>query len=181
VCISGHGKGLSRAATHFLEELGVRYLFPGENGLVIPGKTKIMYPDSEWREPPHAPAQEPPPLTKKELFQLLKSPTPVKRDFYAWHGVEASAMPAKTADGWDLYRAAKGVDAADVAASEELLVDFRRAAYGPVARAMGEYFAERSRKSPDRAKLMEILERAAIDAAHEPAISARIRAIADSL
>jgi len=181
VVISGHGKGLSKAATHFLEELGVRYLFPGENGLVVPGQTKIVYPDSEWREPPHAPEAETPPPDRRQLIQLLKSPTPVRRDFYVWHGVDPAKMPAQTADGWDLYRAAKGVDAADAAASEELLVDFRRAAYGPVARTMREYFTEKAKPSPDAAKLADILNRAAIDAAHEPAISARIRAISDAL
>jgi len=181
VVISGHGKGLSKAATHFLEELGVRYLFPGENGLVVPGQTKIVYPDSEWREPPHAPEAETPPPDRRQLIQLLKSPTPVRRDFYAWHGVEREKMPVQTADGWDLYRAAKGVEAADAAASEELLVDFRRAAYGPVARTMREYFTEKAKPSPDAAKLADILNRAAIDAAHEPAISARIRAISEAL
>jgi hypothetical protein len=181
VIISGHGKGLSKAATHFLEELGVRYLFPGENGLVVPGQTKIVYPDSEWREPPHAPEAETPPPDRRQLIQLLKSPTPVRRDFYAWHGVDREKMPAQTADGWDLYRAAKGVDAADAAASEELLVDFRRAAYGPVARTMREYFTEKAKPSPDAAKLADILNRAAIDSAHEPAISARIRAISEAL
>ena len=93
----------------------------------------------------------------------------------------AGQLTAQTADGWDLYRAAKGVDAADAAASEELLVDFRRAAYGPVARTMREYFTEKAKPSPDAAKLADILNRAAIDAAHEPAISARIRAISDAL
>jgi hypothetical protein len=181
VCISGHGKGLSKAATHFLEELGVRFLFPGENGLVIPGKPKIMYPDAEWREPPHAPEDEPPPLDRRQLIQLLKSPTPVKRDFYAWHGVDKDKMPPLTPDGWDIYRAAKGVDAADAKASEELLVDFRRAAYGPVARTMGEYFAEKAKEKPDAEKIAKILERALIDSAHEPPISARIRAIADGM
>ena len=90
-------------------------------------------------------------------------------------------MPPLTPDGWDIYRAAKGVDAADAKASEELLVDFRRAAYGPVARTMGEYFAEKAKEKPDAAKLAKILERALIDSAHEPSISARIRAIAEGL
>ena len=51
----------------------------------------------------------------------------------------------------------------------------------PVARTMREYFTEKAKPSPDAAKLADILNRAAIDAAHEPAISARIRAISDAL
>lgn len=182
VIITGHGDGLSRAVTHFLEGLGIRFLMPGENGRVIPGKAKVNYPDSDWREPPSAaPLAEAPKPDRRKLIALLKSPTPVRRDFYAWHGVDATKMPHPTADGWDLYRTVKGVDAADAASCEELLVDFRRAAYGPAARIMNEYFAERAKPAPDTAKLREILERALVETAHEPPISARIRAIADSL
>ena len=181
VLISGHGRGLSMAVSHFLEELGIRFLMPGDIGRVIPGKLKVMYPDSDWREPPRAPGSEEPPMEKKRLIALLKSPVPVKRDFYAWHGVDASAMPAPTADGWELYMKVKGVDASDAEAREALLTDFRRTAYGPAARIMNEYFKERAKPAPDVAKLAEIVGRAAVEAAHEPAISARIRAISESL
>ena len=182
VYVSGHGAGLSKALTHFLEELGIRYLMPSDIGRVIPGKSKVVYPDSDWREPPHAaPVAEAPAPDRRQLIQILKSPTPVKRDFYAWHGVDAAKLPSATADGWDLYRAVKGVDAGDAAACEQLLVDFRRSAYGPSARIMNEYFAERAKPSPNAAKLAEIVERALVEAAHEPPIVARLRAIADSL
>ena len=178
VVISGHGAGLSKAVTQFLETLGIRYLMPGEYGRIIPGKTKVVYPDSDWREPPHdAPLAEAPKPDRRQLIALLKSPTPIKRDFYAWHGVDAAKMPSPTADGWELYRTVKGVDAADTAACDSLLVDFRRAAYGPAARIMGEYFAERAKPSPDTAKLKEILNRAAVETEHEPAIHRRIQII----
>ena len=183
VVITGHGKGLSKAVTHFLEALGVRFLLPSdEYGRVIPGKTKVMYPDSDWREPPSAaPLAEAPKPDKQRLIALLKSPTPVKRGFYAWHGVDMVQMPTPTADGWDLYRTVKGVDAADKAACEALLADFRRAAYGPAARIMNEYFTERAKPTPDTAKLAKIVERALVETAHEPAITARLRMIANSL
>jgi hypothetical protein len=103
------------------------------------------------------------------------------RDYYAWHGVDAGEMPAPTADGWALYRKVKGVDPSDAAASEALLVDFRRSAYGPAARIMNEYFKECAKPMPDQAKLVEILGRATVETANEAAISARIRAISDSL
>ena len=181
VVISGHGSGLSRAVTHFLEEIVVRYLMPAEHGLIVPGKAKVVYPDSDWRESPHPAELDKPSPDKKQLIAILKSPTPVKRDFYEWHGVDAAKMPAATADGWELYRAVKGVDASDAAACEELLVDFRRAAYGQAARIMNEYFEEKAKPTPDPAKLSEILGRAAVEAVHDPGIAARIRAIADSI
>ena len=182
VVISGHGAGLSKAVTHFLETLGIRYLMPGEYGRIVPGKAKVAYPDSDWREPPHAaPLAEAPKPDRRQLIALLKSPTPIKRDFYAWHGVDAAKMPSPTADGWELYRTVKGVDPNDAKASEDLLVDFRRAAYGPAARIMGEYFAERAKPSPDTAKLKEILNRAAVETEHEPDIHRRIQTILYSL
>jgi hypothetical protein len=182
VFISGNGKGLSDAVTHFLEGLGVRYLHPADYGRVIPWKSKVMYPDSDWRAPPSvALSAEPAKVDRRRLIELLKSPQPVLRDYYSWHGVDAGSMPAPTADGWELYRKAKGVDPSDSAASEELLVDFRRSAYGPAARIMNEYFRERAKPSPDRSKLAEILGRAEVETANEGAISARIRAIAESL
>jgi hypothetical protein len=182
VFISGNGKGLSAAVSHFLEGLGVRYLHPADYGRVIPWKSKVMYPDSDWRSPPSAAlSAEVAKPDRRKLIQLLKSPQPVLRDYYAWHGVDAGEMPAPTADGWALYRKVKGVDPSDAAASEELLVDFRRSAYGPAARIMNEYFKECAKPTPDQAKLVEILGRATVETANEAAISARIRAISDSL
>ena len=118
---------------------------------------------------------------RRRLIELLKSPQPVLRDYYSWHGVDADSMPAPTADGWELYRKAKGVDPSDAAACEALLVDFRRSAYGPAARIMNEYFRECAKPSPDREKLAEILGRAEVETANEAAILARIRAISESL
>ena len=73
------------------------------------------------------------------------------------------------------------MDAADAAACEDLLVDFRRSAYGPVARIMNEYFTERAKPAPDDAKLKEILDRAAVEAEHEPPILKRIQLIRNSI
>ena len=182
VFISGHGKGLSVAVSHFLEGLGIRYLHPADYGRVIPWKSKVMYPDSDWRAPPSAaPTAEVSRPDRRKLIQLLKSAQPVIRDYYAWHGVESGELPAPTADGWELYRRVKGVDMSDAAAIEALLVDFRRSAYGPAARIMNEYFKERAKTDPDQAKLAEILDRAMVETANEAAISARIRAISESL
>ena len=181
VLISGNGAGLSAAISHFLEGIGVRYLHPADYGRVIPWKSKVMYPESDWRLPPSAaPTANVAKMDRKELIRLLKSPQPVLRDYYAWHGVDSNSMPAPTADGWDLYRKVKGVDPSDAAAGEALLVDFRRSAYGPAARIMNEYFAECAKPSPDSAKIEEILDRAIVETANEAAISARIRAIKDS-
>ena len=182
VVIAGNGKGLSKAVSHFLEGLGVRYLHPADHGRVVPWKSRVVYPDSDWRAPPTSGASaDVVRMDRKELVRLLKSPVPVLRDYYAWHGVEASDMPPASADGWELYRKVKGVDPSDAAASEELLVDFRRSAYGPAARIMNEYFKERAKPSPDAAKLAEILGRAAVETANEASVAARIRAIAESL
>jgi hypothetical protein len=46
---------------------------------------------------------------------------------------------------------------------------------------MNEYFKECAKPTPDQAKLAEILGRATVETANEAAISARIRAISDSL
>jgi hypothetical protein len=182
VLITGNGKGLSMAVSHFLEGLGVRYLHPADYGRVIPWKSKVMYPDSDWRAPPSSAASaEIVRMDRKELVRLLKSPRPVLRDYYAWHGVEAGNMPEPTADGWELYRRVKGVDPSDAEANEALLVDFRRSAYGPSARIMNEYYKERAKPSPDAARLSEILGRAAVETANEASIAARIRAISESL
>jgi hypothetical protein len=170
------------AVSHFLEGLGVRYLHPADYGRVIPWKSKVMYPDSDWRMPPSSAASaEIVRMERKELVRLLKSPSPVLRDYYAWHGVEVGNMPEPTADGWELYRKVKGVDPSDAAASEALLVDFRRSAYGPAARIMNEYFKERAKPSPDAARLAEILARATVETANEASIAARVRAISESL
>ena len=182
VLITGNGKGLSRAVSHFLEELGVRYLHPADYGRVIPWKSKVTYPDSDWRMPPsQAASAEIERMDRKEIIRLLKASSPILRDYYAWHGVDASGMPAPTADGWELYSKVKGVDSSDAAAVEALLVDFRRSAYGPAARIMNEYFREIAKPSPDSAKLAEILDRAVVETANEASIFARIRAISESI
>lgn len=182
VLITGNGKGLSMAVSHFLEGVGVRYLHPADYGRVVPWKSKVVFPESDWRAPPSgAISAEIAKPDRRELIRLLKSPQPVLRDYYAWHGVDLGIMPAPTADGWELYRKAKGVDVSDAAASEALLVDFRRSAYGPAARIMNEYFKELEKDTPDTSKLAEILSRAEVETANEAAILARIRAISESL
>jgi hypothetical protein len=99
-----------------------------------------------------------------------------KRGFYEWHGVDEDSMAAHAGDGWSLYLAAKGIDVADSRAVDALFADYRRAAFGPAARIMGEYYAEK-KKGADAAKLAEILGRAAIEAARDPGAQARISAM----
>ena len=48
VYLSGAGAGLSHAVTYFLEQLGIRYLFPGRLGKVIPKRANVTYPETEW-------------------------------------------------------------------------------------------------------------------------------------
>ena len=48
VFLSGAGAGLSHAVTYFLEELGIRYLWPGRLGKVIPKRTTVVCPETQW-------------------------------------------------------------------------------------------------------------------------------------
>jgi hypothetical protein len=173
VYISGRGSELSKAVSHFLESIGVRCLGPGENGFSIPGMSKVMCPESEWQAPPSATAAVSP--SRRELIGMLKGGVK-KRGFYEWHGVDEDSMAAHAGDGWSLYLAAKGIDVADSRAVDALFADYRRAAFGPAARIMGEYYAEK-KKGADAAKLAEILGRAAIEAARDPGAQARISAM----
>lgn len=45
VSLSGEGAGLSHAVTYFLEALGVRYIWPGKSGKVIPKRFPLVMPD----------------------------------------------------------------------------------------------------------------------------------------
>jgi hypothetical protein len=118
--------------------------------------------------------------SKKELISLLKGAVK-KRGFYEWHGVDEASVASRSRDGWDLYKTVKNVDENDKKAVDALFADYRRAAFGPAARIMGEYYAEKSKASPDRAKLAEILGRAAIEASHDPIAAARIAEISSTL
>jgi hypothetical protein len=178
VYISGRGSELSKAVSHFLESVGIRCLAPGENGFSIPGMSMIMCPESDWQSPPSpVPAVSP---SKKELISLLKGAVK-KRGFYEWHGVDEASVASRSGDGWDLYKTVKNVDENDKKAVDALFADYRRAAFGPAARIMGEYYAEKSKASPDRAKLAEILGRAAIEASHDPIAAARIAEFSSTL
>ena len=44
VIVGGDGVGVSHAVTYFLESLGVRYLWPGQGGKVIPKKKRVAVP-----------------------------------------------------------------------------------------------------------------------------------------
>jgi uncharacterized protein YjdB len=92
-----------------------------------------------------------------------------------------ATITVKTYNGKYTTVKVKVVDPSDAAASEALLVDFRRSAYGPAARIMNEYFKECATPSPDRAKLAEIIGRAEVETSNDASISARVRAIAESL
>ena len=52
VKISGAGAGLSHAVTYFLEELGIRYLWPGRVGKVIPKRKAVVFPQTSWKFAP---------------------------------------------------------------------------------------------------------------------------------
>ena len=52
VKISGAGAGLSHAVTYFLEELGIRYLWPGRVGKVIPKRSTVVFPLTNWKFAP---------------------------------------------------------------------------------------------------------------------------------
>ena len=52
VKLSGAGAGLSHAVTYFLEELGIRYLWPGRVGKVIPKRAKVVFPLTNWKFAP---------------------------------------------------------------------------------------------------------------------------------
>ena len=49
VHVSGAGAGLSHAVTYFLEALGIRYLWPGRLGKVIPRRAEVTFPEMDWR------------------------------------------------------------------------------------------------------------------------------------
>ena len=111
VKISGAGAGLSHAVTYFLEELGIRYLWPGRIGKVIPKRATIVFPETHWK---FAPSMRVRGMrgglvgeTAKWRDRNLKATIalgvdpekyraavnaayfdrPGNRDFFAWHGV----------------------------------------------------------------------------------------------
>ncbi len=81
VVLSGQGEGLSHSVTFFLESLGVRYLWPGALGKVIPRRDRI-----EFAGPP---LDYVPELRTRELRGHLDLgiDRPGNRSFRAWHGV----------------------------------------------------------------------------------------------
>ena len=52
VVVGGDGAGVGHAVTRFLEALGVRYLWPGRTGKVIPRKNRVALPDVSMEQPP---------------------------------------------------------------------------------------------------------------------------------
>ena len=52
VLIGGDGAGVSHAVTYFLESLGVRYLWPGKSGKVIPKKRRVAVPEMNLEKAP---------------------------------------------------------------------------------------------------------------------------------
>lgn len=111
VYLSGAGAGLSHAVTYFLEQLGVRYLFPGRLGKIIPKRLSIVYPQTEWSFRPTlrvrgmrgGPVGEPAKWRARNLKSTLAlglDPEAYRqavnaryldrignRDFFAWHGL----------------------------------------------------------------------------------------------
>ncbi len=111
VKISGAGAGLSHAVTYFLEELGIRYLWPGRLGKVIPKREVVVYPETHWtfrpvirvrgiRGGPIGPSAKwrdrnlkatkaigVDPEAYREAVNAAYFDRPGNRDFFAWHGV----------------------------------------------------------------------------------------------
>ncbi len=52
VLIGGDGAGVSHVVTYFLESLGVRYLWPGKSGKVIPKKRRVAVPEMNLEKAP---------------------------------------------------------------------------------------------------------------------------------
>lgn len=81
ILLSGRGAGLSHAVTYFLESLGIRYLWPGPLGKVIPRRQEIVAPRLSLDYEPELKLRE---LRGIEDFGIDR---PGNRSFRAWHGV----------------------------------------------------------------------------------------------
>ena len=112
VKISGAGAGLSHAVTYFLEELGIRYLWPGRLGKVIPKRAKVVFPKTHWKFAPVMRVRgmrgglvgDPEKWRARNLkatqvlgvdpkkYQIAVNSTYFdrkgNRDFFAWHGIK---------------------------------------------------------------------------------------------
>lgn len=107
VLIAGDGPGIGHAATYFLETLGVRYLWPGKTGKVIPKTKRIVFPKIDLEAAPTFDlvrrlwvANPRDSLSTKTVFPALKmdqeafcrrcaeceQDRPGNRNFYVWHG-----------------------------------------------------------------------------------------------
>ncbi|MBR4171592.1 MAG: DUF4838 domain-containing protein [Kiritimatiellae bacterium] len=106
VTVSGDGSGVSHAATYLLESLGIRYLWPGKSGKVIPKKTRVVLQKISLNDPPQFKIRDlripvPEQIRSKETalpFLGIDIPTFTKRyreaqvdragnrTFYQWHG-----------------------------------------------------------------------------------------------
>lgn len=111
VRLSGAGAGLSHAVTYFLEELGIRYLWPGRLGKIIPRQATVVYPETQWTFRPKmrvrgmrgGPIGEPStwrdrnlvatkaigldPEEYRQAVNARYSDREGNRDFFEWHGV----------------------------------------------------------------------------------------------
>ena len=112
VKISGAGAGLSHAVTYFLEELGIRYLWPGRVGKVIPKRNPVLMPELELDFIPAIHARGVrggdmfsekgmtgsrtesglkhfgiDPETWRKAFNAARVDRVGNRDFFRWHGI----------------------------------------------------------------------------------------------
>ena len=112
VTLSGAGAGLSHAVTYFLEELGIRYLWPGRTGKVIPKRATVVFPEMHWKFAPSMRVRgmrgglvgEPAkwrdrnlkatvtlgvdPEAYRQAVNAAYFDRPGNRDFFEWHGVK---------------------------------------------------------------------------------------------
>ena len=100
VFLGGEDTGLSRATTYVLEALGCRYIWPGENGKIIPKKEKVVLPEIA--------VEDATPFVFRRV-RMYRSPEwrdfPKNRDFYRWHGLNDEKLvntgKPRPTDGYD--------------------------------------------------------------------------------
>ena len=104
VVVGGDGAGVSHAVTYFLESLGVRYLWPGKSGKVVPKKVRVVMPAVSLDKAPAFDCLRriwaPHPNLSEGARKMLKLgaeefsaryaecfvDSPGNRNFYEWHG-----------------------------------------------------------------------------------------------
>lgn len=104
VIVGGDGAGVGHAVTYFLESLGVRYLWPGKSGKVIPKKSRVALPKVDMAQAPAFDCLRriwaPHPRLSGNALKMLKIDgeafasryrecavdRPGNRNYFEWHG-----------------------------------------------------------------------------------------------